>query len=114
MKKNLIGLLFLFGLTLGLSLPAAAQETQSDSGRLSRIPAGQKQKLRGVIVKREADSFILRDLNGVDVQVNLSNITKVEEKKGKITARPRCCADFRLKSKAVARLRARCSPTRSG
>jgi outer membrane protein OmpA-like peptidoglycan-associated protein len=82
MKKNLIGLLLLFGLALGMSLPAAAQETQSDSGRLSRIPAGQKQKLRGVIVKREADSFILRDLNGVDVQVNLSNITKVEEKKG--------------------------------
>ena len=82
MKKNLIGLLLLLGLALGMSLPAAAQGTQSDSGRLSRIPAGQKQKLRGVIVKREADSFILRDLNGVDVQVNLSNITKVEEKKG--------------------------------
>jgi outer membrane protein OmpA-like peptidoglycan-associated protein len=85
MKRNLIGLLILFGLALGLSLPAAAQETanaQSDSSRLSRIPAGQKQKLRGVIVKREADSFILRDLNGVDVQINLSNITKVEEKKG--------------------------------
>jgi len=82
MKKNLIGLLLLLGLALGMSLPAAAQGTQSDTGRLSRIPAGQKQKLRGVIVKREADSFILRDLNGVDVQVNLSNITKVEEKKG--------------------------------
>src|SRR5262247_1128274 len=85
MKRNLIGLLLLFGLTLGLSLPAAAQETanaQSDSSRLSRIPAGQKQRLRGVIVKREADSFILRELNGAEVQVNLSNITKVEEKKG--------------------------------
>lgn len=75
----------LFGLALGLSLPAAAQETanaQSDSGRLNRVPAGQKQKLRGVIVKREADSFILRDLSGSDVQINLSNLTKVEEKKG--------------------------------
>jgi outer membrane protein OmpA-like peptidoglycan-associated protein len=85
MKRNLFGLLMLLGLTLGLSLPAAAQETanaQSDTSRLSRIPAGQKQKLRGVIVKREADSFILRDLNGNDIQVNLSNITKVEEKKG--------------------------------
>jgi outer membrane protein OmpA-like peptidoglycan-associated protein len=84
MKRNLLGLL-LFGLALGMSLPAVAQETanaQSDSSRLSRIPAGQKLKLRGVIVKREADSFILRDLNGSDVQVNLSNITKVEEKKG--------------------------------
>src|SRR5215470_19103371 len=85
MKRNLIGFLLLFGLALGLSLPATAQENtnaQSDSPRLSRIPAGQKQKLRGVIVKREADSFILRDLTGTEVQVNLSNITKVEEKKG--------------------------------
>src|SRR6266540_48440 len=85
MNRNLIGLLLLFGLALGLSLPAAAQETanaQSDSSRLSRVPAGQKQRLRGVIVKREADSFILRDLTGSEVQVNLSNITKVEEKKG--------------------------------
>src|SRR5689334_19287054 len=85
MKRNLIGLLSLFGLALSLSLPAAAQETanaQSDSSRVSRVPAGQKQRLRGVIVKREADSFILRDLTGSEVQVNLSNITKVEEKKG--------------------------------
>src|SRR6516225_4227943 len=88
MKRNLIGLLLLFGLTLGLSLPAAAQETaneknaQSDSARVGRIPAGQKQRLRGVIVKREADGFILRDSNGADIQVNLSNVTKVEERKG--------------------------------
>jgi OmpA-OmpF porin, OOP family len=79
MKRNLIGLLVLFVLALGLSLPAAAQD---DSPRLSRVPAGQKQKFRGVIVKREADSFILRDLSGSEVQVNLSNLTKVEEKKG--------------------------------
>src|SRR5262245_20274478 len=82
MKRNLIGILLLLGLALSLSLPAAAQETanaqnaqnaQNDSSRVSRIPAGQKQRLRGVIVKREADSFILRDLNGADVQVNLQH-----------------------------------------
>jgi outer membrane protein OmpA-like peptidoglycan-associated protein len=79
MKRNLIGLVLMFALAFGLALPAAAQD---DSPRLSRIPAGQKQTLRGVIVKREADSFILRDINGGEVQINLSNITKVEEKKG--------------------------------
>ena len=86
MKRNLIGLVLLFGLALCLSLPVAAQDAaasaQSDSKSVSRIPAGQKQRIRGVIVKREADSFILRSLNGGEVQVNLSNITKVEEKKG--------------------------------
>src|SRR5215475_10582782 len=79
MKRNLLGLLILFALALGLNLPTAAQD---DSSRVSRIPAGQKQKLRGVIVKREADSFILRDITGSEVQVDLTNITKVEEKKG--------------------------------
>jgi outer membrane protein OmpA-like peptidoglycan-associated protein len=69
----------LLGLALGLSMPAAAQD---DAARVSRVPAGQKQQLRGVIVKREADSFILRDITGAEVQVDLSNITKVEEKKG--------------------------------
>ncbi len=86
MKRNLIGLL-LFGLALGLSAPAMAQETgkeksaQSDSSRTVRIPAGQKQKIRGVILKRDADNFILRDMTGGEIQVNLTNVTKVEEKK---------------------------------
>ena len=85
MKRNLIGLL-LFGLMLGLGLTAAAQETdkaaQGDSSRVVRVPAGQKQTVRGIIVKRDADSFIMRDLNGGDFKVNMSNVTKVEEKKG--------------------------------
>src|SRR5215831_20596623 len=85
MKRNLIGLL-LFGLMLGLGLTAAAQETdkaaQGDSSRVVRVPAGQKQSVRGIIVKRDADSFIMRDLNGGDIKVNMSNVTKVEEKKG--------------------------------
>jgi outer membrane protein OmpA-like peptidoglycan-associated protein len=85
MKRNLIGLLF-FGLMLGLSLPALAQETdkvaQGDSSRVVRVPAGQKQSIRGVIVKREADGFIMRDLSGGDIKVNMSGATKVEEKKG--------------------------------
>ncbi|MGH9766368.1 MAG: hypothetical protein ACREAB_02955, partial [Blastocatellia bacterium] len=84
MKRNLIGLLLF---ALALSLPAAAQEAgkeksaQGDSGRVVRVAAGQKQSIRGVIVKRESDSFILRDLSGGDIQVNLTNGTKVEEKK---------------------------------
>ena len=85
MKRNLIGLVF-FGLILGLSLPALAQETdkvaQGDSSRVVRVPAGQKQSIRGIIVKREADGFIMRDLSGGDIKVNMSSATKVEEKKG--------------------------------
>ncbi len=84
MKRNLIGLAML---GLALSLPAFAQDAnkdkcaQSDSSRAVRVPAGQKQKIRGVIIKRDADNFIMRDLTGGEVQVNLTNVTKVEEKK---------------------------------
>ncbi|MGH9834974.1 MAG: OmpA family protein [Blastocatellia bacterium] len=82
MKRNLIGLVML---GLALSLPAFAQDgnksAQSDSSRAVRVPAGQKQKIRGVIIKRDADNFIMRDLTGGEVNVSLTNVTKVEEKK---------------------------------
>jgi outer membrane protein OmpA-like peptidoglycan-associated protein len=87
MKNRVIGTLVL-GLATGLSIPAVAQEAtrsrevQVEQGKDVKIPSGEKQKVKGVIVNRNADSFLLRDLSGGDVQVNLTNITKVEEKKG--------------------------------
>ncbi|HKX31079.1 MAG TPA: OmpA family protein [Blastocatellia bacterium] len=87
MKNRVIGTLIL-GLATGLSIPAVAQEAtrsrevQAEQGKDVKIPTGEKQKIKGVIVNRNADSFLMRDLSGGDVQVNLTNITKVEEKKG--------------------------------
>jgi outer membrane protein OmpA-like peptidoglycan-associated protein len=86
MKRSMMGSLVI-GLAIGLSVPGLAQEAtrdrqvQSDQGKLVKIPSGTKQKIKGVIVDRDADNFILRDLTGGDIQVNLTNITKVEEKK---------------------------------
>jgi outer membrane protein OmpA-like peptidoglycan-associated protein len=77
----------LFGLVIGLSIPAVAQDASkqkqaaSDQAKTVKIPAGTKQKIKGVIVSRDADYFIMRDMTGGDIQVNLTNITKVEEKK---------------------------------
>ena len=87
MKRKIVGTLIL-GFTLGVSLPALAQdaakggEAQVDQSKLVKVPAGAKQRIRGVIVNRNADTFILRDLTGGDIQVNLTNITKIAEKKG--------------------------------
>lgn len=87
MNRKMIGTLIV-GLVMGLSIPALAQDAakggdaQIDQSKLIKVPAGAKQKIRGVIVNRNADTFILRDLTGGDIQVNLTNITKVEEKKG--------------------------------
>lgn len=62
--------------------PAAQQSMPQSSGQMARITPGQKQKIKGVIVRRDADSFILRDpATGSDYQVELTNNTKVEERK---------------------------------
>lgn len=93
MKKNLIGSL-LFGLLLGLGVPAMAQETtkaqeitkseksaQSDTARQVQFPAGKKVKVNGVIVKRNPDSFVMQDLSGGEVVVSLQGAPEVREKK---------------------------------
>jgi len=71
-----------------LWLPATAQ-TQENAATstqpavaTSRVAAGQKQKISGVIVSREADSMIVRDLAGADVAVRLTSYTKMTERKG--------------------------------
>lgn len=80
MKKNILTAVVM-GILIGLSVPVMAQDDQVDQSRMVKVPAGVKQKIRGVIIKRDADSFVLRDLTGGDLRVNLTNITKVEEKK---------------------------------
>jgi OmpA-OmpF porin, OOP family len=76
-----------------LWLPAAAQtqENAATSNQMnsrsqpvatSRVAAGQKQKISGVIVSREADSMIVRDSAGADVAVRLTSYTKMTERKG--------------------------------
>jgi outer membrane protein OmpA-like peptidoglycan-associated protein len=63
---------------LALCLPAAAQ-TQENAA--TRIAAGQKQKISGVIVSREADNMIVRDLTGGEITVTLTGSTKMTERK---------------------------------
>jgi outer membrane protein OmpA-like peptidoglycan-associated protein len=42
---------------------------------------GRKQKIDGVVVSREADKLVVRDINGSDVTVSVSSATKIVEKK---------------------------------
>jgi outer membrane protein OmpA-like peptidoglycan-associated protein len=63
---------------LALCLPAAAQ-TQENAA--TRIAAGQKQKISSVIVSREADNMIVRDLTGGEITVTLTGSTKMTERK---------------------------------
>lgn len=85
--KKMIRLTFLSVPVLGLVLAApvyAQVETKTDSSKTesSMTASPQKVKTKGVIVKREADSFTMRDAAGMELQVKLTDKTDVKEKKG--------------------------------
>ena len=72
-------------LTLAITLAAFsasiafAQDTTPTAGARS-VVSGQKMKLKGVVVRRDADTFVVRDINGVDTTVRLDDRTTVKTK----------------------------------
>jgi outer membrane protein OmpA-like peptidoglycan-associated protein len=73
-----------FGLALLLSLaPAASGQTgvQAPANRAVNtrpVPVGSKVKFRGVVVRRDADTFVIRDASRVDTQVLLTDDTSIK------------------------------------
>ena len=58
------------------------QSAQNDSRKMQvQAASGQKMKVQGTVIKRENDSFTLRDTTGAEVTVQLAGNTKVAEKK---------------------------------
>ena len=72
-------------LALGLlffSTPLAySQDTTATTGSRT-VASGQKMKIKGVVVRRDADTFVVRDNNGVDTVVRLDDQTSVKTKGG--------------------------------
>jgi outer membrane protein OmpA-like peptidoglycan-associated protein len=72
-----------FGLTLALT-SAAFGQTSGAAPTLDRtintrpVPSGAKVKFRGVIVNRDADTFIIRDAGRADTQVLLTDQTSIK------------------------------------
>jgi len=73
-----------FGLALALS-PLAIGQTSTQTGNqptnassARSVSSGEKMKLKGVVVKRDADTFVVRDLNNVDTVVRLTDRTSVK------------------------------------
>jgi OOP family OmpA-OmpF porin len=64
---------------LGFSLAVYAQE--GTTSNLVKLTAGQKAEMTGIIVQRDADSFVLRDLRGNEVLVKIYGVTEIKEKK---------------------------------
>jgi OOP family OmpA-OmpF porin len=66
---------------LGFSASSAlAQNTRSASSR--SVASGEKIKIKGVVTRRDADTFTIRDNNGVDTVVRLDDRTSVKTKGG--------------------------------
>jgi outer membrane protein OmpA-like peptidoglycan-associated protein len=61
--------------------PILAQDTTNQAGSRT-VASGQKMKLKGVVTRRDADTFTVRDMNGVDTVVRLNDRTSVKTKGG--------------------------------
>ena len=67
-------------LTVSAAMVAAQDTTQPSGART--VASGQKMKIKGVVTRRDADTFIVRDANGVDTTVRLDDQTSVKSKGG--------------------------------
>src|SRR5262245_60974870 len=93
--RKVSNLLFVVILALAVAVTAMAQasqpadnatqatpnKTSQSAAQPARVAVGRKQKLSGVIISREADKIVMRDLAGVDIVVNVTGSTKITEKK---------------------------------
>lgn len=76
-----------FALALALA-PAAFGQSSAPAPTLDRtintrpVPSGAKVKFRGVIVRRDADTFVVRDAGRTDTQVLLTDETSIKSKGG--------------------------------
>jgi len=72
-----------FGLALTLSPLAFGQASnQSSTTRVRSVASGEKMKIKGVVIKRDADTFTVRDLTGNDTVVRLTDRTSVKSNGG--------------------------------
>src|SRR5438270_3495028 len=72
-----------FGLALVLSpLTLGQDNNKSAATRARTVASGEKMKIKGVVVKRDADTFTVRDLTGNDTVVRLTDRTSVKSSGG--------------------------------
>ena len=77
----------MFSLMLAISLLAFsasiafAQDTTATAGART-VTSGERMKIKGVVTRRDADTFTVRDMNGVDTTIRLDNRTSVKTKGG--------------------------------
>jgi outer membrane protein OmpA-like peptidoglycan-associated protein len=71
-----------FGLALTLSPMALGQTPTSTTTNTRSVANGEKMKIKGVVVRRDVDTFTVRDLTGNDTIVRLTDRTSVKANGG--------------------------------
>jgi len=71
-----------FGLVLILSPLALGQDNNNTQTRTRTVASGEKMKIKGVVVRRDVDTFTVRDLTGNDTVVRLTDRTSVKTNGG--------------------------------
>lgn len=74
-----IALAFTLALTLS---PLAIAQTDNQSTRARSVASGEKMKIKGVVVRRDVDTFTVRDITGNDTIVRMTDQTSVKTKGG--------------------------------
>ena len=74
-----IALAFTLALTIS---PLALAQTDNNSTRARSVANGEKMKIKGVVVRRDVDTFTVRDLTGNDTVVRMTDQTSVKSKGG--------------------------------
>jgi OmpA-OmpF porin, OOP family len=82
-KWRLVTLIYSFGLLLAVTSLTFGQDssipnTQPRPINVQSIPNGAKMKFKGVVIKRDADTFTMRDRNRTDYQVLLTDNTSIK------------------------------------
>lgn len=80
-KMVFSSMVVLIGL-LVFSAPIAYSQDSTATVGARTVVSGQKMKIKGVVVRRDSDTFTVRDMNGVDTVVRLDDRTSVKTKGG--------------------------------
>jgi outer membrane protein OmpA-like peptidoglycan-associated protein len=73
--------LLVFSASMAVAQGTTAKDTTNPAGSRT-VASGQKMKIKGVVTRRDADTFTVRDSNGVDTVVRLDDRTSVKTSGG--------------------------------
>ena len=70
-------------ISASMAMALQSQPATTTSSTNSRtVASGEKMKIKGVVVRRDADTFVVRDANGVDTTVRLADQASVKSNGG--------------------------------